>query len=274
MRARAIRSETEREPLLRVWEIGQRRETTRGRLGIFAALLLHASILGWAASGAKSAPTDAQTTSTLVEISIATESDNVAPAQGSAIGGNSGPASGSARKAETQAARPSNDLLKRLVEMYGSDITAPVSIDRNAIGDEAMPGDALDQGADLGSGAGSGTGAGSGRGAGSGTGDGAGKTGSTPRSRPNLSRSASLGSDSVWNCDSPAASLVDQVVRLVVMVRPDGTAASAEVVFDPGSGFGKAARDCALKHRFSPARDADGKPVLGPTASFGVRFRY
>ena len=266
--ARAIRFEREEEPLVRVWELGLRREAVRGRLGIFAALLLHASILGWAASPAESAPADAQTPSMLEEVSIATESDDVAPGQTSAIGGNSGHASGSARKAETQAARPSNDLLKRLVEMYGSDITDPVSTDRGAIHDEAKLGDARDQGSGLGSGTGSGTGAGSG------TGDGAKNTGSTPPSRPNLSRSASLGSDSMWNCDSPAASLVDQVVRLVVMVRPDGTAASAEVVFDPGSGFGKAARDCALKHRFSPARDADGKPVLGPTASFGVRFRY
>jgi periplasmic protein TonB len=70
-----------------------------------------------------------------------------------------------------------------------------------------------------------------------------------------------------------AADVDDAAVRLVVRVRSDGSAESVVVLSDPGSGFGEAARRCALAQRFRPAEGPDGAPTAGPTAPFVVRFR-
>ena len=61
---------------------------------------------------------------------------------------------------------------------------------------------------------------------------------------------------------------------MIVTVRPDGTAASAEIVSDPGDGFAQVARECAMRARFVPARDERGLPVLGKTGPFNVRFLH
>jgi len=55
-------------------------------------------------------------------------------------------------------------------------------------------------------------------------------------------------------------------------VRPDGTAESVQVVFDPGHGFGRLAKSCAMKQHFDVALDHDGHPVIGTTHPFAVRF--
>jgi periplasmic protein TonB len=55
-------------------------------------------------------------------------------------------------------------------------------------------------------------------------------------------------------------------------VRPDGTPLSVNVVNDPGHGFGRAARMCALTRRFTPALDRTGQPIAGATPPFVVRF--
>ena len=59
---------------------------------------------------------------------------------------------------------------------------------------------------------------------------------------------------------------------LVVTVRPDGTPLSVTIVSDPGHGFGRAARMCALTRRFTSALDKTGQPIAGSTVPFGVRF--
>lgn len=64
-----------------------------------------------------------------------------------------------------------------------------------------------------------------------------------------------------------------QLVTIMVTVRPDGTPQSVKVVNDPGRGFGRAARQCAMSKKFLPALARDGSPVLSATPPFTVRFQ-
>lgn len=93
---------------------------------------------------------------------------------------------------------------------------------------------------------------------------------------PDLSRAASPSGGTNWNCPFPPEADADQIdearASLVVTVRPDGTPLSVTVVSDPGHGFGRAARMCALTRRFTPALDRTGQPIAGSTVPFGVRF--
>ncbi|HVV16205.1 MAG TPA: ferric siderophore ABC transporter substrate-binding protein [Polyangia bacterium] len=80
-----------------------------------------------------------------------------------------------------------------------------------------------------------------------------------------------------WNCPWPAeadARQVDQeTVVIRVAVRPDGRVERADVLDDPGFGFARAARECALSSRaFAPALDASGAPVGGMSPPIRVHF--
>lgn len=96
-----------------------------------------------------------------------------------------------------------------------------------------------------------------------------------PPPGPDLSRPVALTGGSTWNCPFPPEADSDQVdqavVTVQVTVRPDGSALSAKVVADPGHGFGRAARGCALARRYSPALDRTGTPILSSNA-VNVRF--
>jgi len=89
------------------------------------------------------------------------------------------------------------------------------------------------------------------------------------------SRAVGLAGGSTWNCPFPPeadAEQIDQaVVTVQVTVKPDGSALAATVVSDPGHGFGRAARICALARRYTPAQDRAGTPVLSSTP-VNVRF--
>ena len=63
------------------------------------------------------------------------------------------------------------------------------------------------------------------------------------------------------------------LVRIAVTVGPDGRAKSVTVLEDPGFGFGRAARRCAMQKSFSPGLDGNGNPTTSTTPPFGVRFR-
>jgi protein TonB len=101
-----------------------------------------------------------------------------------------------------------------------------------------------------------------------------------PPAAPTVDRSqaAGLSGNNDWgsSCPFPAEADVDQidraVVTLIVTVRVDGTPQSVQVVRDPGHGFGRAARLCALSHRFSPGLDKSGAPTVATTPPFNVRF--
>jgi len=92
------------------------------------------------------------------------------------------------------------------------------------------------------------------------------------------SQPASLVPGDDWNsCPFPAEADAEQqnqaVVRLVIVVAPDGRASSVNILSDPGYGFGQAARQCALRKRFVAGRDASGNPVSKATAPLRVRFQ-
>lgn len=90
------------------------------------------------------------------------------------------------------------------------------------------------------------------------------------------SRPPSLVGSTSWSCPFPPeadAEGIDQAVAVIVVtVRPDGSPQSVKVVSDPGSGFGRAARMCALGRRFNPGFDRSGEPTTASTAPIRVRF--
>jgi protein TonB len=93
---------------------------------------------------------------------------------------------------------------------------------------------------------------------------------------PDLSRSASLGGGSEWSCPFPQEADTAQIdeawVTLQVDVKADGSPATVRVLGDPGNGFGREARRCALGKRYSTALDPKGTPIAGTTKAFRVHF--
>jgi protein TonB len=121
----------------------------------------------------------------------------------------------------------------------------------------------------------SGDGSGIGRGAGRGTGDDLGAAPAAGSGSGDRSGGVSLD-DRSWACPWPreadALQIDEQTVIIEVVVDPDGTVTSAIVVSDPGHGFGPAAIACALRTRFTPARDRAGRPIRAQAPSVVVRF--
>jgi protein TonB len=91
-----------------------------------------------------------------------------------------------------------------------------------------------------------------------------------------LSSAPTLPPGRSWQCAFPPEADTDQidfqVVPILVTVRPDGSAQSVKVISDPGHGFGRAARECALKQRYMPALDRQGRPIAGTTPPINVKF--
>jgi protein TonB len=98
-----------------------------------------------------------------------------------------------------------------------------------------------------------------------------------PETGPDLSRTASLGGGSEWSCPFPGeadtAQIDEAYVTLQVDVRPDGTPTAARVLADPGNGFGREARRCAMNKHYATALDHGGNAVAGTTKAFRVHFR-
>ncbi len=106
---------------------------------------------------------------------------------------------------------------------------------------------------------------------------GTGKAPTAAKQAVDLSKGASVLSASSWSsCPFPPEADVDQVdfasVSIVVTVREDGTPRSVQILNDPGHGFGRAARLCALSQKYAAARDKDSNPVVGVTPPFRVTF--
>lgn len=71
----------------------------------------------------------------------------------------------------------------------------------------------------------------------------------------------------------PEAGDIDSArVVLVVTVDRSGAPTKVRLVSDPGSGFGRAARDCLMQARFMPAVDEHGRPVEAQSPPVVVRF--
>jgi len=90
------------------------------------------------------------------------------------------------------------------------------------------------------------------------------------------SRAAALSGSTDWDCPFPAEADAEQIdnayVVIQVKVRADGTAENVNVMQDPGHGFGREARKCAMRKRYNAAFDVDGNPVAGMTKQIRVRF--
>jgi protein TonB len=91
-----------------------------------------------------------------------------------------------------------------------------------------------------------------------------------------LSKSPDLVGSRTWNCPFPPEADAEQidsaVVRVIVTVRADGTPQTVQVASDPGFGFGRAARMCALARRYTPGLDRDGKAVTKTMPPITVSF--
>ncbi|AKT40890.1 energy transducer TonB [Chondromyces crocatus] len=97
-----------------------------------------------------------------------------------------------------------------------------------------------------------------------------------PPPGPDRSRAPNILGSSSWNCPFPPEADAEQIdqARVVIMVtvRPDGSPLSVKVVNDPGHGFGRAARMCALGKRYQSGLDREGKPTTGTLGPITVRF--
>ena len=95
---------------------------------------------------------------------------------------------------------------------------------------------------------------------------------------PDLSLPARLGGAVQWQCRWPERfnnGLNDGrkiVAHVAVEVDVDGSAVQARLIDDPGYGFGRTARDCALQGRYIPGRGADSQIARAWTKSFQVIF--
>jgi protein TonB len=106
---------------------------------------------------------------------------------------------------------------------------------------------------------------------------GTGSVAAPPPAGPDRTRAAGLLGSTEWNdCPFPQEADAEQIdeaqVTIQVHVKPDGKPEKVVVLSDPGHGFGREARMCAMRKSFQVALDRDGNPVPGVTKPFRVRF--
>jgi protein TonB len=79
-----------------------------------------------------------------------------------------------------------------------------------------------------------------------------------------------------WSCPWPREAdeqkIDEETVTIRVVVDMTGAVESVIVLSDPGHGFGQNARACALRTRFTPARDREGRPMRATSPPILVRF--
>ncbi|HET8932463.1 MAG TPA: hypothetical protein VFN67_03440 [Polyangiales bacterium] len=100
-----------------------------------------------------------------------------------------------------------------------------------------------------------------------------GGTGKNPAA--DATRAPALASGLQWDCPFPVeaddAGIDAAVVGLRVEVAADGRVREARALSDPGHGFAREARRCALSKRWAPGLDRAGNPTIG-VALVNVRF--
>jgi protein TonB len=91
-----------------------------------------------------------------------------------------------------------------------------------------------------------------------------------------MSRAPQLAGGVAWDCPFPEEAdevgLDSALVTLRVAVDRQGNVAGVDVVRDPGDGFGREARRCAMRKRWAPALDRAGNPITA-TGIVNVRFQ-
>lgn len=75
-----------------------------------------------------------------------------------------------------------------------------------------------------------------------------------------------------WPAEADAEQIDEQTVVIRVRVRADGGVDAAELVADPGVGFGRAALACAKQTHFQPARDGTGALTVAWSSPIRVHF--
>jgi protein TonB len=107
------------------------------------------------------------------------------------------------------------------------------------------------------------------------TGTGSGQGQAMQQVAVDLSRTAQLAGSGEWRCPFPPEADADQVDEasavIEVTVGADGKASRANVLSDPGHGFGREARACAIREAYVPALDREGRAVAS-TKRFRVKF--
>jgi len=97
-----------------------------------------------------------------------------------------------------------------------------------------------------------------------------------PASKVDRSRPAKITNVSnLERCPFPAEANAEQideaVVGISVNVTAEGRPASVAITSDPGHGFAREARKCAMREGYTPALNVDGVPIAG---TYPVRFRF
>ena len=91
-----------------------------------------------------------------------------------------------------------------------------------------------------------------------------------------LTRAPALASGLNWDCPFPVeaddAGIDSAVVGLRVVVAADGKVREAKAMADPGHGFAREARRCALSKRWAPGLNRTGQPIAA-VALINVRFQ-
>jgi protein TonB len=91
---------------------------------------------------------------------------------------------------------------------------------------------------------------------------------------PDRSRHASTANHE-WDCPFPpeaeTAQINETYVGLQIDVRADGSPAGVRVLRDPGNGFGRQARGCAMSRRYETALDREGH-AIAETIRINVHF--
>jgi protein TonB len=101
--------------------------------------------------------------------------------------------------------------------------------------------------------------------------------GGTPAPAPavNRTRAPRLAGGASWSCPFPpeadVAGVNQAAVALRVSVGASGSVSAVQVTSEPGYGFGRAAKRCAMSKRWDPGLDASGRSV-DATAVVNVRF--
>ncbi len=109
----------------------------------------------------------------------------------------------------------------------------------------------------------------------------AGGTGTAPSTAPvapkvDKSRTAKIANlSNLERCPFPAEADADQIdeatVGIEVKVTAEGRAETVTITQDPGHGFGREAKKCALREKYDSALNADGIAIPG---TYRVRFRF
>lgn len=96
-----------------------------------------------------------------------------------------------------------------------------------------------------------------------------------PQPTVDRSRPPRLTGGDKWDCPFPSEAESDDVNEAYVMIKAtvgaDGKPQSVVVVSDPGHGFGREAKACALRKRWEAGLDRDGNATTA-TAQLKIRF--